>query len=180
MEVFNKVFAENITIVLQYSDHSQLQVCYNKWAHTCEIYRVLPDVKGGLRFMRNSKFQLEFWHLLPVIDVLFQVSEDESKYVICTEREKHLVISKNERFGSWNLGYEKKKKIQDVVALKADLDRIDNDDVEVVEIESIQADSGYDCVEPYKGFAFRKKIRLVWWLKSCKSFKVMFLVSILS
>ena len=60
MEVFNKVFAENITTVLQYSDHSQLQVCYNKWANACEIYWALPDVKRGLRFMRNSKFQLEF------------------------------------------------------------------------------------------------------------------------
>ena len=56
------------------------------------------------------------------------------------------------------MGYEKKKKIiQDVVALKADLDRIDDDNVEVVEIECIRANSGYDCMEPYKGFAFWKK-----------------------
>ena len=73
---------------MRYSDDSEMQVCFNNWNKSCDIYRALPNVKRGLRFMRNSKFQFDFEHLLPLSDILSQVSYDEMKYVVVVERDK--------------------------------------------------------------------------------------------
>ena len=94
---------EHLMRILQYSDDSEMQVCYNKLNSSCEIYRALSNVKRGVCFMRNSKFQFEFRYLLPLIDVLSQVSDDEAKYIIATERGKCLVLCKNEKFGNWDM-----------------------------------------------------------------------------
>ena len=117
MELFTKSNVQHLMRILQYSDDSEMQVCYNKWNSSCEIYRLLPIVK-------NSKFQFEFRNLLPLVDVLSQVSDDEVKYIIVVEREKRLVLCKNDKFGNWNLGYEMKRKVQNVEPIVADLDRM--------------------------------------------------------
>ena len=61
---------EVIKKLICYSDASEMQVCFNKWIKVCEIYRALPDVKNGSHFMRNTKFQFDFHHLLPLTEVL--------------------------------------------------------------------------------------------------------------
>lgn len=104
MDFFTKSSVEKITRILQYSDDSEMEVCFNKWSNSCEIYTALPDVKRGVRFMRNTKFQFEFCHLLPLVHILSQVSENEIKYAIAVEKEKRLVLCKDDRFGNWNLG----------------------------------------------------------------------------
>lgn len=82
---------ERITRILQYSDCSEMQICFNRWNNSCEVYKALPDVKGGLCFMKNTKFQFEFHHLFPLINVLSQISNHEMKYITATENKK-LVI----------------------------------------------------------------------------------------
>ena len=83
MDLFTKLNVQYLTRILQYSDDSEMQVCYNKWNSSCEIYRALPAVKRGVRFRRNSKFQFEFQHLLPLVNILSQVSDNEVKYISC-------------------------------------------------------------------------------------------------
>ena len=108
MELFTKSSVEFITKLMQYSDDSEMQVCFNRWNKSCENYRALPDVKKGLRFTRNTKFQFDFEHLLPLSEVLSQVSDNELKYVVAVERDKQFILCKNEEFGNFNLGYEMK------------------------------------------------------------------------
>lgn len=61
-----------------------------------------------------------------------------------------MVLCKNEKFGNWNLGYEMKKKVRNVELLKADLDRIDDDDIEILETPTCPAASGFDEMDEFK------------------------------
>ena len=55
MELFTKSSVEAITKLMRYSDDSEMQVCFNKWNKSCEIYRALPVVKKDcvLRGIQN-------------------------------------------------------------------------------------------------------------------------------
>ena len=156
MELFMKSYIECIISIVRYSDYSEMQVCFNKWNKSCEIYRALPGVKRGINFMRNSKFQFDFEHLLALSDVFSQVSNYELKYVIAVERDKRLVLSKNKEFGNWNLGYEMKRKVSDVQLLLADLDKIKDEDIEVLTSLMSPAVFGFE-IDQFECFPFRKK-----------------------
>ena len=83
------------------------------------------------------------------------------KYIIAVEKEKHLVLCKNDKFGNWNLGYEMKRKVQDVEPIVADLDRIDNNDLEVWEMPTNAASSRFDEMDDFKRSPFQKKDSLI-------------------
>ena len=161
MGLFTKSNFEVVTKLIRYSDASEMQVCFNKWNKTCEIYRALPDVKNGSRFMRNTKFHFDFHHLLPLVDVLSRVSDDELKYVVVVEKDKRLVLCKNEEFGNWNLGYESKRKVADVEPLVADLDAIEDNDLEIITRSDSPEISGFDEMDKFKRFTFQKRDLLV-------------------
>ena len=110
-----------------------------------------------MRFTRNTKFQFDFEHLLPLSDVLSQVSDNELKYVVVVERDKQSVLCKNEEFGNFNLGCEIKRKVSDVQPLVADLEKIDDDDIEVLATSSYPEVTGFDEMDRFKCFPFQKK-----------------------
>ena len=107
--------------------------------------------------MSNMKFQFDFEHLLPLSDILSQVSDNELKYVVAVKRDKCLVLCKNEEFGNFNLSYEMKRKVSDAEPLVADLDKTDNDDIEVLATLLSPEVTGFDEMDRFKRFPFQKK-----------------------
>ena len=106
--VYHKVNADLITTLLTYKDVSQMQLCIKTWK-AYELYILYPDVKRGVRFMRDQSFDLNKSDVPKLAYVLKKLKqrrlEDKIFMVVSDSSKKCLVIQSHDQYKSLILGY---------------------------------------------------------------------------
>lgn len=155
MELYQKQNVTGITNIAYYDDLSVKQVCFDLNSKEVQMYKACPDVEGGFRFFRLSRFSFEFKDLDSLINNMSMLKDnDELLIELSVKATKRLVFSFNEQYGNWELGFQKKKSIQKRKAVVVDLS---SDDVDQpvssghLRVELLKPDydpmSNFDCIK---------------------------------
>lgn len=117
-----------ITTLANYVDLSVRQVCYNYKTKQVEFDKAAPDVEDAYRFFRSMKFSTDFDTLDEIIEKMRVLGDNEVVLVpIIVKFDHRLVFQYDEKYGNWQMGYQKKSSVEKGKAVVVDLD---NDDVE--------------------------------------------------
>ena len=158
MELYQKQNVVAITNIAYYDDLSVKQVCFDPVSKEVQIYKAGPDVEGGFRFFRLSKFTFEFKDLDAVINNMSTLKDNDELLVeLSVKATKRLVFAFNEQYGNWELGFQKKKPVQKRKAVVVDLSQDDIDQSPGngnLRIELLKPD--YDCMMNFECIKFKK------------------------
>ena len=154
MELYHKQNVVALTNIAFYGDLSVKQAAFDPIAKEVQLYKACPDVEGGFRFFRLSKFAFDLKDLDAVINNMATLKDNDELIVeLSVKATKRLVFSFNEQYGNWELGFQMKKPVQKRKAVVVDLSQDDIDQpssggmrVELLkpEYEGIR---NYDCVK---------------------------------
>ena len=158
MELYHKQNVVAITNIAYYDDLLVKQACFDPNTKEVQIHKACPDVEGGFRFFRLSKFAFDFKDLDAVINNMSSLKDsDEVLVELSVKPAKRLVFQFNEQYGNWELGFQKKKPVQKRKAVVVDLSQ---DDVEEpmssgnLRVELLKPD--YDEMLKYESIKFKK------------------------
>ena len=160
MELYQKQNVIAITNIAYYDDLSVKQVCFDPVSKEVQIYKAGPDVEGGFRFFRLSKFNFDFKDLDAVINNMSSLKDNDEMIIeLSVKATKRLVFNFNEQYSNWELGFQKKRPVQKRKAVVVDLSQ---DDIEQqpllggggLRVELLKPD--YDPITNFECVKFKK------------------------
>ena len=157
MELYHKQNMVAITNIAYYDDLSVKQACFDPNTKEVQIHKACPDVEGGFRFFRLSKFCFDFKDLDAIINNMSSLKDnDELLIELSVKPTKRLVFNFNEQYGNWELGFQKKKPVQKRKAVVVDLsqDDVDQPISGNLRVELMKPD--YDEMLKYESIKFKK------------------------